>query len=672
MVVVGASANPQRIGGRALHYLKEYGYSGRVYGVNPKYQEVQGFSCFPDVESLPEAVDLAVLFVSSRQVLSIVQACATRGIRAVIVTAAGFAESGPEGLELQERLGEIARNSSMRILGPNTLGFRDQEEGIFATFATDLDSGLRKGRLAVITQSGGLGGYFGAALPREHGVGTRYLIDTGNEVDIEVAECIEHVSRDESVSAIGVILEGCRDGRRFLRACLVAQQLGKPVVVLKIGRTQEGARAVQLHTGALAGEDKVWDAALAAAGAIRAHDEAQFFELLCLLDTERRPLGRGIGILTLSGGVATLLIDACSQFGLEVPELSAPEQELLDALPLVGFHNPLDASGQMANTPEAIGTLLSVMVRQEEIDFVVVWLAYALLSPQVGPVMATALRTAVASAKKPVYILGLATPEIRDSLQAAGALVFTYPSRLMEAIAATLDSGRASLKELPSQQASQHFNSTLILTGLAAQEALAGLPFAVMEAVTSAGNAIATVKKLNCPVVMKVEAKDLIHKSDLDLVRLRVDSAEAVGACYDELAEAMVRYGLEGSVIVQQQIDGVEAYVGYKVDRVFGPTVMVGIGGIFIEQLQDVITLLAPVTPDQVLSALPRLKGYPLLRGARGRQKADVEALSRAVATLSELAAAQPQIREVDLNPIIVRSEGQGAFVVDAVVRIQS
>jgi len=478
IVVVGASNDEHRIAGRPMRYLRDYGFAGRMFAVNPKYKTVLGSPCFPTVDALPPGIDAALLMVASDQVLDIAAACGRRGIGGVVVSAAGFAELGEEGRERQIRLAEVGRAYGMRIMGPNTLGFRNQQNGVYATFATDLDSGRRVGRVAVITQSGGLGGYFGGAQLRDLGIGTGYLIDTGNEADVDAGECLEYIVENdaENISVVGLMIEGCRDGRRLLDSCLLAREKGITVVMLKVGWSVAGSASVAGHTGSMPGDDGIWDAALAAAGVLRVRDEAEFVDLLSVLDLPRRARGPGMGMLTLSGGIATMSLDACESLALQVPTFDPPDVALREKLPLVYFGNPLDASGQMANTPEALDPLLRFVLGHERIDFVMVWLAYALLSPTVGPPMMEALLAAAGSSDKPVIVLGMAPPEVRDRLRAAGVGLMEFPARALTAVARSIRQvGPPILRRPLGRVGSPDYSSIEDLSGAAAAAALPGI-----------------------------------------------------------------------------------------------------------------------------------------------------------------------------------------------------
>lgn len=668
IAVIGSSGNENRIGGRPLKYLRQFGFPGAVYPVNPRYEELQGLPCYPDVASLPEGVDLAIIALGAEHVLPTVEQLIERGVRAAIVFAAEFAEHDEAGRVRQEALSELARTSGMRILGPNTVGMRDAEAAVFGTFSTDIDSGLRSGPLAIITQSGGLGIYFGAVLPRLAGFGARYMIDTGNEADVDAAECIEYVSRDPKVRAIGLVLEGTRDGRRFVAACAEARRRGKCVIALKIGRTAEGAIAAASHSGALAGEDAVWDAALRAGGVIRAHDEVEFFDLLTVHGLAEPPAGPRLGIVSLSGGVITLMIDGCADVGLEIPHYAAPPRELLQGIPEGAKGNPLDVSANLANNPEITGPILEYVLDQDEVDVLVLWMAYLPMSPILGPPIAAQIRQVAERAKKPIYLVALPDAAFAEEVVGAGVPIFTYPSRLLRALALAARAPKPAVPGPAAIGASGASGLPFALTGPAAEAALRDLPFATSRVVTTEAEAAAAAADSGKPVVMKGEGEGLLHKTELSLVRVGVPDADGAVVAFRELRATLDSQGVEGVIIVQDLIRGTECFVGAKRDAVFGPTVTFGLGGTLVEHDRDVMTLLAPTDETQVIAALDRLRGAARLRGLRGEAPRDVAALAAVVVKLSRLVADDPKILEVDLNPVMVRAAGDGVVAVDAVV----
>ncbi|MEX0408639.1 acetate--CoA ligase family protein [Aquibium sp. LZ166] len=666
IVVVGASNDPRRIGGRPLRYLRDHGFDGDVYGVNPKYDEVQGRPCFPDIASLPDGIDLAVLMLASAHVIDAVRACGAKGIAGCVVTAAGFAEAGPEGRLRQEELASVAAECGVRLIGPNTIGFRNHNTSVYATFGTDIDSGVRPGNVAVVAQSGGLGGYLGAAQLRDLGIGTRWMIDTGNEADIDCAECVEFLSREPGISVIGLIIEGCRDSTLLLESVATARHRGIPVVVLKIGRSEAGAQSVQLHTGALSGRDAVWDAALATAGAIRARDEAHFIDLVRVLDMPKKPAGSNLGIVTLSGGVATVLLDAAERCDIAVPPVGPPPPDLKARLPLVGFSNPLDASGQMANTPDALEPLIDYMLGQDSVDVVVVWLAYALLSDVLGPVMAKGVTNAASRSDKPVIVCGMATPELTEQLTKSSVALAPYPTAVVEVLADCL---RQPLPQEPCRAAFAPMaaGEEQVVTGSEAEVLLPGVPFAQQYVVADREAAGDILRTVEAPAVFKAEVPGLAHKSDLGLVRLGIRSKAEAEDAYEALLSALEKAGMAGEILAQRHHAGLELFVGASRDAVFGPTVTFGLGGIFVEVFEDTVTLLAPCSRDNALDAMRRLKGWPLLAGFRGRKPVNLEPFAALVETVSRLVAETPEIAGVDLNPVIATADA--VVAVDVVVK---
>lgn len=675
IAIVGASANPLRIGGRPLRYLLEYGYQGAIYPVNPGRDEVQGCRAYGSLRDLPAVPDLALLCVGAAQVPQALEEAAALGVRGAVILAAGFAESGAEGQRRQVELATLGRAAGMRLLGPNSLGYRNTNDGLLVTFATDVDSGLLPGALALISQSGGLAAYFGAALPRAHGIGAKWVIDTGNEADVEVAECLEYVSRDPEVAAIGLMIEGCRDGRRLLAALDLARARGKPVVALKIARSAAGAQAAVSHTGALTGEDAVYDAAFRQRGVHRARDEQEFFDIMRLYDASAVPPGRRAAIMSLSGGVATLLLDACEEREIAVPPLPPPaDATLAAALPSSHFDNPLDLSGNLANEPALLGAVLDHVTRADGVDVIVLWLAYALLSPHLSATYVPAILRAAATGRKPILITGLATPEITRQLRERGVVVFPIPSHLIAALdgVTRYGTGRLPVVEQAPVALPGDVPNEGTLTGGAAAALLHGIPFAPTAVVASPAEAVAAAERLGWPVVVKGEGAGLAHKTELGLVRVGVATPGAAVAAFEEVGAALAAAG-GGVVTIQPQLAGVEMVLGLRRDPTFGPVLVVGFGGIFVELLRDVAFALPPVDRAGADALLRRLRGFSLLTGARGRPPVALDDLRDAIVALSRLAlGAGGRIAELDLNPFIVSHEAGRSAAVDAVLVLRA
>jgi acyl-CoA synthetase (NDP forming) len=673
IAIVGASADPLRIGGRLLRYLLDHGYHGTLYPVNPGREEVQGCRAYRSLRNLPAVPDLALLCVGAPHVLPALQDAVTVGIPSAVILAAGFAESGPEGTRRQAAVAALGREAGMRLLGPNSLGFRNTNTGLLATFASDIDSGVLPGTLALISQSGGLAAYFGAALPQTQGVGAKWVIDTGNEADVEVAECLEYVSRDPEVAVIGLMIEGCRDGRRLLTALDLAHARGKPVVVLKVARSAAGAQAAASHTGALAGADAVYDAAFRQHGVYRARDEQEFSDILRLYAAGAVPRGRRAAIMSLSGGVATLLLDACAEREIAVPPLPPPaDASLAAALPSSHFDNPLDLSGNLTNAPALLAAVLDHVTRAEGIDTIVLWLAYTLLSPPLSAVYVPAILAAAATERKPIQLVGLATPEIAQTLREHGVVTFSMPTHVINALDGVTRYGAAvpavaqEAVPLPPDAPSAG-----MLTGVDAARLLPGIPFVPTVAVASSEAAVAVAEEFGWPVVVKGERPGLAHKTEFGLIRTGLASASAVMSAYTQINAVLEAAG-EGTITVQPHLAGIEMVLGLRHDQTFGPVLMVGFGGIYVEHLRDVAFALPPIDRAGADALLRRLRGYSLLAGARGRPAAALDDLLDALVALSRLAlGAGGRIAELDLNPFIVGDTPGRSAAVDAVLVLQ-
>ncbi|MDE3103200.1 MAG: CoA-binding protein, partial [Chloroflexota bacterium] len=433
VAVIGASAD-QRAGGRVLAALDRFGYRGGIYPVTRSHAELVGRPCFRAIADVPDPVDLAVIAIGASAVPDTLRECGKRGIPAAIVFATGFGGETADGPRLQRELEAALRESGVRILGPNTLGLRFVPSGLFATFAHDVDSGVRPGNVAVIAQSGGLGVYLGAATLRRRLVGTRYLVDTGNELDLGSGEVLEHIAADREVSCVGLLLEGSRDGRRLAAAVDRAVGSGIPVVFFKVGRSRAASTHITSHTGALASSAELFDAAMRDAGASVAHDEAEFLDALVIHDAGKAPKGRRLGVVTPSGGYAILTLDAAERYGMELPQPTVPPTE--DEAPDLRsgtLRNPYDwasVGGALAGTRAAA---VGWMLRQPNVDAVLLWEAYNMEMERRDEVYA-ALARVLPGATKPLFACGTSTPQFEETLKGLGVILFNEPMRLVRSL----------------------------------------------------------------------------------------------------------------------------------------------------------------------------------------------------------------------------------------------
>jgi acyl-CoA synthetase (NDP forming) len=682
IAVVGASQDPTKIGGRPVELLRRFGFPGAIYPVNPRAAEVQGLPAFPSVDALPEAPDLAIIAVAADGTAEALEACAARGTKAAVVFSSGFAELGAAGEAAQARLGEIARRSGMRVLGPNCLGAVSPAERSIATFSIVLEGSLPPaGPLGIASQSGNLGSYT-MLLARERGIGVSRFLTTGNECDVDIADAIAWLARDAATKVILCVLETCRDAPRLVAALEEARRAGKPVVVLKIGATEAGQAAAASHTGALAGSDAVFDAVFRRTGAVRVPSVEALLDLghAAAVLGERLPRGRRTMLLTASGGFGVLLADAASAAGLALPTPEeATQRRILSVVPFASPRNPVDATAQMSSRPEILAEILAAILDDRNCDALVLQLAASLYIPRLRGVFIPTLRAARERHPEKMVMLSVHGPA--DAVAELTALGFPVvdgvgPSTSTLAGLCALAEARRQPPPAPVPlPPAAPLDAAALRTEAAAKQALAaaGLPVLPERVVGSAAEAAEAAATLGFPVVLKVVSPDLPHKTEVGGVALDLPDAASVAAAHDAML-ARVRAAapearIEGVLVSPMVRGGVELILGSKRDPVFGPVVLVGLGGIFAEVLKDVAVRPAPVDEAEAMAMLRSLKAFPVLDGARGRPKADLPAAAQAIAALSRFAAQHAAtIAEIDINPLLLRPAGQGAVALDALI----
>jgi len=667
IAVVGASPDRARSGGRVLATLEATGYAGEIHCVSPSQDRIGDRPCHRSLADAPGAIDLALICVSAERTPAAILECGARGVGAALVFADGFSDPAL-GAELRAAI----ETSGVRVMGPNTVGSRDVVGRVFTTIATDINLPQLPGKVAAIGQSGGLTLYFGSAKLRQRGVGAKYVIDTGAEFDVDAAECLEWVADDPEVACAALILEGCRDGRRLMAAVERMVALGKPVVFWKTGRSAASAAQIASHTGSLAGEARIFESALRAAGAIVVQDEMAFVDAVALASAGRIPAGRRLGVVTPSGGYAIVTLDAAERFGLELPGVVIPPNDAqLAALGPAHFANPFDVYALFGKGRRSFEAALQWMDAQP-VDAIAVWLSYACMGETVRVIVQDTLTDFVKASGKPVFCCGLTTPTFEAELRDIGVLWFEEPTRLVQALGEAAP--RATPADVLGTCASAGHRE--VIAGEGAREILSGLdavPHVCSYPVASAAEAVAVQRDLGGRVFLKLEADGLAHKTEVGGV-VGPLGADTVAAAYAQLADARAHLpDPSAAIVLQPSEDGVELALGAFVDDVFGPSVMVAVGGIFLEVLKDTQFAPAPVTTDQARDMILRLRGAPLLLGARGKPPCDVGAAAAALAELSRFIADNASAyREIDINPLMVRGQGRGVVAVDALIVARS
>ena len=682
VAIIGASSDPERIGGRPLRFLLEAGFAGAMYPVNRSgATEIQGLPAFASLADVPGTVDHAIVAVPVPGVEAALQDCARKGVKVVQIFTAGFAEADAAGAELQARLVRICREAGMRMVGPNALGLLNPSARFYATFSTALN-GLRPkpGVIGMATQSGAFGSAaYGMATLR--GIGLSRVIATGNEADVDVAECIDYLAGDADTRVICAALEACKDGARLRAALRKAAMAGKPVVVMKIGRTEIGAAAAATHTGSLAGNDAIYDAVFAECGAHRATSIEEMLDIahLCAV-TGQLPANESIGILTGSGGIGILMADDASDLGLTLPPLDPASVAVLrELLSFAVPANPYDTTAQVTSVPDGVARALDAMLLPgSPFGTLFAYLAHVGLSP--SRFESTERRMAeirAAHPDRPLVLVMLSEQGVTERLEAAGVAVFADPSRAVRAVAGAARMARLRRelrRDLPPAGASQPLPPAATEAEAKALLGAAGIPVLPEQTCTSAESAVRAADGMGYPVVAKIVSADIPHKTEVGGVLVDLPDANAVSAAYDTLmSRAAVRAPqarIDGVLIAPMVRGGVETIIGIHMDPVFGPMVMFGLGGTAVELFKDVAFASAPLDRAQAMLLIDAVRSSALLKGWRGGPAYDTQALADALVRLSEFAVRHADhLAGIDINPFVVNP--RGAVCLDALISMR-
>jgi acyl-CoA synthetase (NDP forming) len=681
VAVIGASDDPTRIGGRPLRYLLDCGFGGQVLAVNPKRDTVQGIPALASVAEARATVDLALVAVPAVAAVATLEECAAHGVGAAVVFSSGFAEMGGEGVRGQQAMADIARDSGMRILGPNCLGIFNAAFGLYATFSTTVELEVPcAGPVGVVSQSGAYGAHV-AYLARRRGVHVGYLITTGNECDIEAAECIAWMARREEIKVIAACAEGLRDGDALCAALAEAHRQGKPVVFLKMGRSAVGAEAAMSHTASLAGSDAVYDSVFREFGAHRARDTDELLDVAYAASVGVLPADDGVGLMSVSGGMGIQMADAAERNGLALAPMPEHTQERLRRrVPFACARNPIDVTAQVFNDPGLLQENVDAALEEGGYGSLVVFFTYAAAVESMAKTLAEAMTRARERFPDRLIVLSIVAPASSVAFyEAQGCPCFEDPDRAVRAVAALIRIAEALARPLPAN-GGRCVPAAVPATATDEHQALqllaaAGLPappLAVAADAEAAGEAARALDRF--PVAVKVRSAGIAHKSDVGGVRLGLENPaqvrDAVEAVLSAVAAAAPGIDIDGVLIAPMAPPGVDLILGAQLDPLFGPVVVVGLGGVFVEVLEDVSLHRAPVSHDTARAMLGRLRAWPLLTGARGTPPADVDALCRAIVCLSRFAAAnRDRLEGVDVNPLRVFAAGEGACMLDALVR---
>jgi len=677
IAVIGASADPKKVGHAVLKNLVQYRYGGQLIPVNPSCPEILGIKAFPTVSAAGTTVDMAIIAVPAKFVPDTLIDCSTAGIKAAVILSAGFKEAGAEGTLLEKRIKDIARERGIRVLGPNCLGIINTANDMNATFAGGM---LPKGRIAFFSQSGALGiAILDWALGNK--IGFSKFISLGNKADLNEIDFIEYFAGDPDTDIILGYIEDVVSGKRFLEAASRATRL-KPIVLLKSGGTAAGARAASSHTGALAGSDVAFDAAFRQSGVIRAAGIEELFDAATTFSGGKLPVGNRLLIVTNAGGPGILAADTAERIGVKLPQMT---RETLDSLvkmlpPSASVYNPVDLIGDA--TSERYAAALEKGVADPNVDGVLM-----ILTPQamtdVDNVAELAVRTA-ATTEKPILTSFMGSLSVKNAveiLKRESIPNFSYPETAVRAFRKLADYRQwqdVKDEEITTgwfnEDAVQDQIDALMKRGIyqvGEEEAMSilacyGFTFPKRTLVKTARDAAAAATATGFPVVMKISSPEILHKTDVGGVMVGVKTAkEAEDAFLSITANArrfMPQAYIKGVMVYEMVKGGKEVILGVTRDRTFGPMIMFGLGGIYVEVLKDVSFRIAPVSRRDALAMVSEIKTVGLLKGARGEKPVDLSAIADNIVRLSTLVTAFPEIQEMDINPLVVMEKGAVAL----------
>ena len=679
VAVIGASDNPARIGGRPIYSMLKGNFQGKLFPVNPNRDIVQGLKAYPDISSVPIAVDSAVISVPENVALKVIKECAERGVKSAVVFTSGFAEIGNSGLNAQHQIANIASESGMRILGPNCLGVFNLSAGWFGTFANTLASKkIPTGPIGIVTQSGAYGGHL-FTITQNRGVGTNYWVTTGNEVDIDVAEVIEFYAREPEIRVIISYAEGIKNGNRMRKALEAARNAKKPVIFMKVGSTEAGARAAASHTASLAGEDAVYDGLFKQYGVYRAETTEEMADVAYACQFGRYPNGPKIGLQTISGGIGVQMADAASKKGFDVAPLPKSTQEKIKKLiPFAGVNNPVDFTGQVLNERKLLEDSMRFVIDEADYDSQILYLASLPISEftrDISLEIFTALRKRYP--EELMFLSMIGPQESRKPYEEIGYPCFEDHSLAVRAMAAlryfAMVFKQGKQKVIASTRGNKLARLDRNISEFEAKSILstAGIPTNREFLTESCGEAIEAQKTIDGPVVLKVASPNIPHKTEIGGVLLNLTTKEEVEEGYKKLITSVQSNApeakIDGIIVAEMISGGIETVLGVTNDPVFGPTVMFGLGGVFVEVLKDVAFRVAPFGTEEARRMIDEIRGRAVLDGARGAPPADIEALANAISALSIFAAENSDnIQTIDINPFIALPKG--ALAVDALI----
>lgn len=700
IAILGASSDPAKMSGRPLAYLQRFGFPGRIYPINPQYKEIAGVPCFPSVKDVPGEIDVLMVIIPARLILASLEQALQKGVKVAIIISGGFSEIGGEGVKLQNQLQEFSRRTGMLLYGPNTTGLLSLVTRTIATFSQSIEAmqDLLPGNTGLITQSGA----FGATIfVRSMRVGLRlsHWAATGNEADLEFCDFLDYMVDDPHTSVIAGFMAGVHDGRKLIRALDRAAAKGKPVVIMKVGSTEAGARAAKSHTGAIVGSGKAYDAVFRQKGVVLARDVDELIDHALAFSMVPLPAGNRLGIMTESGGGGVLLAERAAELGLDVSEIHGSTRDrLVRVVPALGsVQNPVDLTGQSLTDLSLITGSMEVMLDAADFDIIIPFL---LMSRTTAQKKALGLVATVKSHGRDKSVLVCWPEGQKEWLQylidngvyvtatasrcAATAAALAHYAEFQRSALKAADEAAVALPTDRKEKAAAVIEAVRQRRGLALNEYEAKAVLraygiaTVKEAIAgSADEAVAIARQIGYPVVAKLLSADILHKAEAGVIALNIPSDDRLRIAYENVVAKGKAYKPDAvvqGVLIQELVaeKGVETIVGMSREEPFGPAILFGIGVILVEVMKDVSIRVLPVNNRDLESMVSGIQGFAILQGAIGGKPADVAAIRDTLARVSALADEFGDvIAKLDVNPLIVLEQGKGVRAVDALVLLR-
>ncbi len=680
VAVIGASRTPGKLGYAVLKNIIDCGFRGSVYPVNPAAREILGLRCYPDIASIGERIDLAIIMIPASHVLKAVSDCAQKGVKAVVVISAGFRETGHDGLVAEKEMARIANKNNMALLGPNCLGLINTKTPLNASFAGSMPL---RGNISLMSQSGALCTAI-LDMSFEKRLGFSSFVSLGNKAQLNEVDLLDYWSSDPDTKVALAYLEGISDGERFIRVARAFTRK-KPLIAIKAGVTNAGSRAVSSHTGSLAGSEQAYEAAFKQAGVIRAESVADLFDMASLLVSQPLPENDQVAIITNAGGPGIMATDAIERAGLTLANLSQETMRRLAArLPrAASVINPVDVLGDAL--ADRYRLALDALIEDKNVGAIIV-----ILTPQIMTQAEETARVIASRSKnrsKTILACFMGKPHVEAGIEILnnnGVPNYTVPERAVISLKAMVyqkkrqerPTHRITRVKIPRKPVEEVFNEARKRGQLEIGEAGAqrvmkacGIPTPASRLCRTPEEAVKFAEKIGYPVVLKIASPDILHKTDIGGVKIGVTGSQEVRDSFDLLVLRTLRYMPDVEIwgcMVQKQVEGgIETILGMNRDPQFGPLMMFGLGGIYVEALKDVAFRIAPLSRHDARQMIEEIQSSRLLYGVRGRPRSDLDALEGAMVRISQLVTDFPEIVELDINPLVIFPEGEGVTGLD-------